>query len=77
MSKIRLCCLLDPINTKLGIMGLYDDKKYGVPTICKGCYDALLDEIPEGIRSVDSKGVWEAMIEFVHLRITQEHLNDS
>lgn len=77
MSKIKLCCLIDPIPLDVGIIKLFEIEKYGKPIICQQCYDNLIDKIPEAIRDTPTKGVWEAIIEYVHLKIKQDHLNDS
>ena len=74
MSEIKLCCLIDPMSLVTGIMKLFDIEKFGRPTICKKCYDDLIDGIPEAIRGTSTKGVWEAIIEHVHFKIKQEHL---
>lgn len=78
MSEIKLCCLIDPMPEDASLIQLFNIKKRGRPLICKKCYDDLLDSIPEGIHeAAASRGVWEAIVEFVHLKFQQEHLSDS
>ena len=61
-----------------GIMKLFEGEKLGKALICRKCYNDLLDSIPNGVKNTESKGVWEAIIEFIHLKIKQDHLsNDS
>jgi len=75
MNKIKLCCLVDPITTENGIVNLYPNPREVV--ICRQCYQDLLEEIPTGIRTTESKGVWDAVIEFIHFKLKTEHTHDS
>lgn len=78
MSEIKLCCLIDPMSEEASLIQLFDIKKMGRPLICKKCYNDLMDSIPESVRgAAASRGVWEAIVEFVHLKFKQEHLSDS
>ena len=65
------------MSTDTGIIRLFDVEKYGKPSICKNCYDDLLNGIPDGVRNTPSRKIWEAIVEYVHLKIRQDHLSDS
>ena len=74
MSKIKLCCLVDPIPPN-GVLTLFDNPKEII--ICKQCYSDLLNEIPEAVRNTEAKGVWEAMINFIDFKLKTDHCHDA
>ena len=77
MSKIKLCCLLNPMELDKGFIKLFDMETLGKPVICKQCHDDLIDSIPEGIRAAAaSRGVWEAISEYMNLKFKQEFIDD-
>jgi hypothetical protein len=76
MSELKLCCLIDPMSLETGILKLFELENVGKPVICKQCYDNLFDGIPEAVKGTDTKGVWEAVMDYIRFKIKQDHLKN-